>query len=58
MFIQLKQNNINDFILYIGTSEDKNTVSILNGRPLEQDIAFYDRDGDLAPYETPLISIE
>lgn len=58
MFIQLKQNNINNFILYIGLLEDKNKVSVMDERPLEQDIAFYDRNGDLAPYETPKISIK
>lgn len=58
MFIQLKQNNINNFILYIGTSEDKNKVSVLDGYPLNRDIAFYDKSGYLAPYKTPQISIK
>ena len=58
MSIQLKQNNINNFILYIGLLEDKNKVSVMDERPLEQYIAFYDRNGDLAPYETPKISIK
>jgi hypothetical protein len=56
ILVQLKENSITKAIMYIGFTEDTQECRVLDGRPLDKDIAFHDREEYKAPYETPAIS--
>ena len=57
-FIQLKKNGIKKVKIFIGLSENKSEIPVLYDRPLDENIAMTDSDGNNAPYESPIICIE
>ena len=57
-FIQFKKNGIKKVKIFIGLSENNSEIPVLYDRPLDENIAITDRDGNNAPYESPIICIE
>ena len=57
LLVKLKKINITNIIIYIGLSEDPQKCPVLDGVPLDEMIAKYDRSGLPAVYVTPEICI-